>query len=215
MSKLLRSNIIKLNRRIGFILKRGNAMYHKISHRNPIVLFIIFISIMSFTSCSKNQDTDSPKNRDNILIDNIEQAANYYEMHPAFEEAFEFLKMSTLAELPVGRHEINGEKLFCLVAKDMGRSRAEAKLEAHRKYIDIQYIISGTDEMGWKPTANCDSIDQSYNIDNDIEFFKDDPQTWTKVPAGSFAIFFPEDAHAPMVDTEEIHKVVLKVLLEQ
>ena len=190
-------------------------MYKNISHCNPFSLFIIFISIMSFTGCSKNEDTISRKNGDPIITDTIEQAENYYEMHPAFKEAFEFLKMTTLAELPAGRNEINGDRLFCIIAKDTGRSRSEAKLEVHRKYIDIQYIISGTDEMGWKPTANCDSIDQSYDLNNDIEFFKDDPQTWTKVPAGSFAIFFPEDAHAPMVGNEVIHKIVLKVLLEQ
>ena len=190
-------------------------MNKNIFNCHPIVIFIFLISIISFIGCSKNEDTGSDMAGDRIITNTIEQAETYYEMHPAFKEAFEFIKMSTLAELPVGRHEINGDRLFCLVAKEKGRSRAEVKLEAHRKYIDIQYVISGTDEMGWRPTATCDSIDQSYNADNDIEFFKDDPQTWTKVPAGSFAIFFPKDAHAPMVSDEEIHKVVLKVLLEQ
>lgn len=190
-------------------------MFENTAHRYAIVLIIFSMVIMIFTGCSEKKDTTSHKNRDHILVDTIEQAEKYYELHPAFKEAFEFLKQRTLADLPVGRNEINGDQLFCLVAKDMGRSRDEAKLEAHRKYIDIQYIISGTDEMGWIPTANCDSIDTSYDLNNDIEFFKDDPQTWTKVPAGSFAIFYPEDAHAPMVGTEEIHKVVVKVLLEQ
>ena len=190
-------------------------MFENTTHRYAIAIVILSIIIMSFFGCSEKKDTNSHKNRDHILVDTLEQSEKYNELHPAFKEAFEFLKQRTLAELPVGRNEINGDQLFCLVAKDMGRTRAEVKLEAHRKYIDIQYIISGTDEMGWRPTATCDSIDQSYDIDKDIEFFKDDPITWTKVPAGSFAIFFPEDAHAPMVGNEEIHKVVLKVLLEK
>jgi YhcH/YjgK/YiaL family protein len=164
--------------------------------------------------CSKDKDTNN-KNRNHMLMDTIGQSEQYYDMNPHFKEAFEFLKRSDLAELPVGRHEINGDRLFCIITKGPGKSRAEAKLEAHRKYIDIQYIISGIDEMGWKPTATCDSIDTDYDLNNDIEFFKDDPQTWTKVSPGSFAIFFPEDAHAPMVGDEEIHKVVVKVMLEQ
>jgi len=169
---------------------------------------------MSFTGCSKNQDTSTPGSRDQILVDNLENSEQYYKINPYFKDAFEFLKQSTLADIPAGRHEINGDRLFCIITKGPGKSRAEAKLEAHRKYIDIQYIISGIDEMGWRPTATCDSIDTAYDLNNDIEFFKDEPQTWTKVSPGSFAIFFPEDAHAPMVGDDEIHKVVVKVMLQ-
>jgi YhcH/YjgK/YiaL family protein len=95
-----------------------------------------------------------------------------------------------------------------------GRSRTDAKLEAHRKYIDIQYVIAGTDEMGFKPTADCKEIDTEYDVNNDIEFFEDQPDSWTPVPAGSFVIFFPQDAHAPLVSSGEIHKAVLKIAVE-
>ena len=68
--------------------------------------------------------------------------------------------------------------------------------------------------MGWKPTADCKLVDTPYSADKDIGFFNDEPKTWTKVPAGSFVIFFPEDAHAPLVSSEEIHKAVLKVAVQ-
>jgi YhcH/YjgK/YiaL family protein len=152
--------------------------------------------------------------RDHIIIDELANARDYYRMHPAFEQAFAFLNQNALGELPSGRHEIDGERLFCMIAKDRGRTRAEAKLEAHRKYVDIQYIIAGTDEMGFKPTAECSLPDTGYDAEKDIEFFKDEPQSWTKVPAGSFVIFLPADAHAPMVSSGEIHKAVLKVAVE-
>ena len=119
-----------------------------------------------------------------------------------------------MADLPAGRHEIDGDRLFCMISKGPGRSRIEAKLEAHQKYIDIQYVIAGTDEMGYKPTARCKLIDTSYDADKDIEFYKDKPDSWTPVPAGSFAIFFPKDAHAPLVSSGEIHKAVLKIAVE-
>jgi YhcH/YjgK/YiaL family protein len=119
-----------------------------------------------------------------------------------------------LAELPVGRHEIDGDRLFCMISKGPGRSRAEAKLEAHRKYIDIQYVIAGTEEMGWRPTAACTLSEVSYDAEKDIEFFADEPESWTQVPAGSFVIFFPQDAHAPLVSDAEIHKAVLKIAVE-
>ncbi len=152
--------------------------------------------------------------RDHIIIDKLQRAEDYYDMHPAFEKAFAFLRQNGLAELPADRHEIDGDRLFCMISKGPGRSRAEAKLEAHRKYVDIQYVIAGTDEMGFKPTADCKLTDTSYDADKDIEFFKDEPDSWTPVPAGSFVIFFPQDAHAPLVSSGEIHKAVLKIAVE-
>lgn len=153
-------------------------------------------------------------NRDHIITDRLEHAEDYYHMHPAFERAFAFLRQNALAELPTGRHEIDGDRLFCIICKDRGRTRAEVKLEAHRKYIDIQYVLAGTDEMGSRPTADCKAPDAGYDAEKDIEFFKDEPEIWTKVPAGSFIIFFPEDAHAPLVSSGDIHKAVLKVAAE-
>lgn len=152
--------------------------------------------------------------RDHIIVDRLERAEGYYQMHPAFEKAFAFLRQDGLAELPADRYEIDGERLFCMISKGPGRSRAEAKLEAHRKYIDIQYVIAGTDEMGWKPTADCKEIDTEYDVDKDIMFFKDPPDSWTPVFVGSFVIFFPQDAHAPLVSKGEIHKAVLKIAVE-
>jgi YhcH/YjgK/YiaL family protein len=146
-----------------------------------------------------------------MLVAQLEQAERYYDLHPAFVQAFAFLRRDDLAKLPEGRHEIDGERLFCAISNGPGRTRAEAKLEAHRKYIDIQYIISGDEEMGWRPTSSCTRIDTPYDAEKDIEFFEDVPYAWTTVPPGSFTIFFPEDAHAPLVGAGPIHKAVLKI----
>ena len=175
---------------------------------------IALLLISCFTSCSRHKEAKVQMKRDQIIINKLQHAERYFKMHPAFEKAFAFLRRNDLAELPVDRHEIDGDRLFCMISKGPGRSRAEAKLEAHRKYIDIQYVIAGTDEMGWKPTADCKSIDTEYDADKDIEFFKDQPDSWTEVPAGKFVIFFPQDAHAPLVGSGEIHKAVLKIAAE-
>ncbi len=184
-------------------------IYHRIG-AGLVALVLIF----SITSCSRHKEAKVQMKRDHIIINKLQHAERYYKMHPAFEKAFAFLRQDGLAELPDDRYEIDGDRLFCMISKGPGRSRAEAKLEAHRKYIDIQYVIAGTDEMGWKPTADCKLIDTSYDADKDIGFFKDEPDSWTPVPAGSFVIFFPRDAHAPLVSSGEIHKVVLKVSVE-
>jgi YhcH/YjgK/YiaL family protein len=151
------------------------------------------------------------KKSQRMIIDQLQRAERYFSLHPDFEKAFAFLRQKSIAELAVGKHEIEGERIYCTVSKGPGRKRSEAKLEAHRRYIDIQYIIQGTDEIGWKPTADCQAIDQEYDPVKDILFFKDEPLKWGKVTPGSFALFFPRDAHAPLVSAGEIHKVVVKV----
>jgi biofilm protein TabA len=190
-------------------------MDRRIIFRRVGMGFVISILIFSITSCSGQKEAKVQMKRDHIIINKLEHAERYFKMHPAFNKAFAFLRRNDLAELPAERYDIDGDRLFCMISKGPGRSRAEAKLEAHRKYIDIQYVIAGTDEMGWKPTADCKVIDTDYDADKDIMFFKDEPYSWTKVPAGSFVIFFPQDAHAPLVSKGQIHKAVLKVAVEQ
>ena len=175
---------------------------------------VVCVLIFGITSCSGHKEAKVQMERDHIIINKLQHAERYFNMHPAFEKAFAFLRQKDLTELPAGRHEINGDRLFCMISKGPGRSRSEAKLEAHRKYIDIQYVIAGADEMGFKPTADCKVIDTEYDADKDIMFFKDQPDSWEPVPAGSFVIFFPKDAHAPLVSSGEIHKVVLKIAVE-
>jgi biofilm protein TabA len=172
------------------------------------------VFIFACTSCSVNKEARVRMKRDYMIIDKLQNAKSYYNMHPAFEKAFAFLRQDNLAELAPGRYDIDGDKLFCSISKGPGRSRSEAKLEAHRKYIDIQYVIAGTDEMGYKPTADCKFIDTVYDANADIGFFQDQPDNWIPVPAGSFVIFFPQDAHAPLVSDQEIHKAVLKIAVE-
>jgi YhcH/YjgK/YiaL family protein len=109
---------------------------------------------------------------------------------------------------------VDGDRIYAIISKGPGRNRIQAMLEAHRKYIDIQYVISGIDEMGWKSLADCGLTSREYDKDKDVVFFKDAPVEWVKVRAGSFAVFFPQDAHAPLVGDGEIHKAVVKVAVE-
>jgi len=189
-------------------------MDRRIIYRRIGIGLVISSLIFSITSCSGHKEAKVQMERDQIIINKLQHAERYFKMHPAFEKAFMFLRRDDLAELPAERYEIDGDRLFCMISKGPGQSRSEAKLESHRKYIDIQYIIAGTDEMGWKPTADCEVIDTVYDADKDIMFFKDQPDSWTPVPAGSFVIFFPQDAHAPLVSSGEIHKAVLKIAVE-
>jgi len=148
-----------------------------------------------------------------MILDHVENWRHYAALHPGFEEAFAFLGRRDLVDLSAGRHPIVGEHLYALVIKEDGRGRDSAKLETHKRYIDIQFTVAGSDDIGWKPAAQCAGEDQGYNAEKDIAFFRDKPEAWVTTLPGTFAIFFPEDAHAPLGGTGPIHKVVVKVAL--
>lgn len=150
-----------------------------------------------------------------MILDVLENAPRYLALHQGFAQAFEFLRRADLKELPVGSDEIDGERIFAMVARDPGRNKEDALLETHQKYIDIQLVLAGTDDMGWKPRAACQKPTGDYDQDEDIRFFADRPDAWLATASGAFAIFFPEDAHLPLISPGEIHKVVVKVAVNQ
>ncbi len=149
-----------------------------------------------------------------MILDTLDHATRYYALHPLFERAFSFLRGTDLMSLPTGMHTLQGEQLFAIVEACEGRTRAEAKLECHRRYIDIQLILGGVDEMGWKPLAECVDPATDYDTVRDIRFFNDAPATWIATPPGSFCLFFPDDAHAPLVSAGMIRKVVMKIAVQ-
>ena len=85
-------------------------------------------------------------------------------------------------------------------------------LEAHRGYIDIQYVIDGADLIGIRKTSGCANPIGGYDRQKDIIFFNDKPEKYIKLKPGEFAIFFPDDAHAPLSGRAAAHKAVIKIM---
>jgi YhcH/YjgK/YiaL family protein len=150
---------------------------------------------------------------EDMILDTLDNAARYTGFKAGISEGFGFLDQPGLAELEPGRYEITGDVVFAIVEKTDGRSVADGKLEAHRKYIDIQYVVSGDESMGWSPLGDC-TKSTGYDEVRDLEFFDDDPQSIVQVPPGSFTVFLPTDAHMPLVGNGPIHKVVVKVAVD-
>ena len=150
-----------------------------------------------------------------MILDTIGNAGRYAGIHDGFRKAFEFLSQADPGSLSTGRVEIEGDRLFAIVSRGPGRGRRGARLEAHAKYIDVQYVVSGTDMTGWKPVSACLRPAGPLDADKDIRFFEDDPVTWIAVHPGSFAVFFPDDAHMPLLSGGEIHKIVVKVAVDR
>ncbi len=156
----------------------------------------------------------APQRRKRMILDTLENGRRYFGVHAGFRKAFEFLSQADPANLSPGRKEIEGDRLYALVSRGPGRGRREARLETHARYIDVQYVISGIDMMGWKPASACRRATGPFDPEKDVGFFEDDPETWIAVHSGSFAVFFPEDAHMPLLSAGEIHKIVVKVAVD-
>jgi len=148
-----------------------------------------------------------------MIIDSIQNASKYFSVHPSFEKAFQYINSQDLTTLEDGKFEIDGDSLKAIVSNKNGMTAEEstAKFECHNKNIDIQVCINGKETMGWKPRESCTSQKGDYNPEKDVLFYNDAPDMYFQLTNGQFAIFFPEDVHAPMIGEGPIKKLVIKV----
>jgi biofilm protein TabA len=149
-----------------------------------------------------------------MVLDEIRNSGRYEKLHPLFAAAFKFLGRKGLGGFPDGRYEIDGDRLYAVILRSKGRGRKSAKLEAHRRYIDIQFSLGGVDMIGWKPVKECIRKQGRFSANEDCEFFYDAPCAWVPLIPRSFVIFFPEDAHAPSCGRGELHKIIVKVKID-
>ncbi|MBN2706574.1 MAG: YhcH/YjgK/YiaL family protein [Deltaproteobacteria bacterium] len=146
-----------------------------------------------------------------MILDVLANLHRYRSLHEGFAGAFDFLLRPELGKLPVGRYDIDGDLVYALVSHGPGRRQEDAQLEIHERYIDIQLVLAGADNPGWRPRSCCNLPAAEYDQQADVRFFRDEPKVWLSMGRGDFAIFFPEDAHLPSISSGLLHKIVVKV----
>ena len=149
-----------------------------------------------------------------MILDNIENYKKYEELNRNFEKAFKFLKREDLGSLAVGKYEIDGEEVFALVQEYETKDLENAKYEAHKKYIDIQYMLEGTEHMGYSSIDKL-KITSPYSEENDFMLLSGEANL-IMLNSKDFSVFFPEDAHMPGIaikDKNKVRKVVVKVIV--
>jgi len=124
-----------------------------------------------------------------------------------------FLTDPATATCEPGRYELDGDRLYAIVALDEPRD-AVAPLEAHRRYIDVQAAITGSFEILWRAQTDCTQVMQPYNEDDDVELYDDEPTTCLHLSPGLAVVLHPNDAHAPQAPYEHLLKVIVKVLVD-
>ena len=149
-----------------------------------------------------------------MILDTLENYQLYNAINDRIAKGFDFLRTTDLDSLPSGKHDIEGDTIFALVQEYQTKPLNECKLESHKKYIDIQYVIRGEEMMGVTTQNNQKIIE--VNEEKDYTFYEG-TTSLVLVSKGMFTIFFPDDLHQPCVQTEsaaEVKKVVIKVLIK-
>ena len=146
-----------------------------------------------------------------MIIDTLDNLGKYVALNPLFADVVEFLKSHDLQTMEAGKYPIKDKDLFLNLSLTKQRTKETAFLETHIDMIDIQVPITCAETFGYSPL--CDLPAFEYNAEKDITKYGDTkPQTYVTVNPGQFAIFFPQDGHAPcIIEEEEIKKAIFKV----
>lgn len=148
-----------------------------------------------------------------MILDALPQWRRYAALNPRFAKAFAFLEQAT-PDVADGRHEIDGDAVFALVQRYETRTVA-GPLEAHRRYVDVQFMLRGREVIQWAPLALLAEASRPFDEVTDAALFAAGGDLVpVRLAAGQFAILFPDDAHAPCcawAGPEAVVKIVVKV----
>jgi YhcH/YjgK/YiaL family protein len=148
-----------------------------------------------------------------MIVDRLENAKLYAGANARLGQAFEHLRKLAAAVPADGKMDLEGKDIYAIVQSYETKPPAEKKWEAHRNYLDIQYVAEGREIMGWAPVAKLAPAGE-YNAEKDVINFKEFAGTAVQVEKGAFAVFYPEDGHQPGVQwgaSGKVRKIVVKV----
>ncbi|MBO7299804.1 MAG: YhcH/YjgK/YiaL family protein [Tidjanibacter sp.] len=150
-----------------------------------------------------------------MILSNLKNRVELEKLHPLMPRLFEFLEQNDVMNLPLGIHEIVGRDLFINnQAPEVLYTVENAPIEVHRKYIDVQVILSGKETMGWKPIEEVAVWRGEYDEEKDVRFSDERCEHFVTLKAGELVVFYPEDGHAPMIGDAPIRKFIAKLKVQ-
>jgi len=150
-----------------------------------------------------------------MITDLIDNGTAYLNLSPGIAVALRFLMQPNCDAVPLGRHELDGPRVFAMAQEYTTKPASECFWEAHRKFIDVQFIAAGVEVIGYAPLARM-KVKKDYDPDLDFMVLEGGGQ-FIQLHAGSFAIFSPHDAHMPCVAADKprsVRKIVVKVAVD-
>ena len=149
-----------------------------------------------------------------MIIDRISNAHLYEHLSPRIKRAFEYLRRADLAPLAAGRHDIDGDMLYVMLSQYETKPKPQGAWEAHRRYIDLQVVVQGTEQIGYSHVSRLRP--GAYEADRDFVPLAGDGDFLT-LTAGDFMLLFPQDGHMPGIAVgapTPVQKAVFKIGVE-
>jgi biofilm protein TabA len=150
-----------------------------------------------------------------MIIDAIANASSYVSLSSRIATALGFISRHDLGELSIGRHDIEGDRIFANIQEYLTRPAEQCFWEAHRRYIDVQLVQSGSEAIGWGPIQKMHVV-KEYDADADVVIMNGLGEQ-IEVSTGRFVILMPHDVHMPGLMLQKpqlVRKVVVKVAVE-
>ena len=191
-------------------------------------LLLIIFSTCSFSQISKSDTLNiesakkwfegktwsrGPAINPHSSINVLEFAKQYYKNKVYWDKAFEFLNNPELAELKPGKYNIDSTFVVATISYAESSDSSKVKWEVHRKYLDLQYLISGSLFYAIAP-FNKKDISEPYNNSTDMERVITNSGKYYKAAPGSLFVFFPSDAHRSVKEHagDIVKRVVIKII---
>lgn len=196
------------------------------------ILCILLISVMA---CSNSPDTTCQDVRKvsqewfeegdwrrginahpDASIDILALYAHYSKHTGIWDRVFDYMRNTNLESLETGKYALSGDSLFVIVDEYITQDVEERNYEAHRKYIDLQYIIRGKELIG---VAGLDEVSliEPYDAEKDIAFYEKSEGKYRLADNSVFFIFFPDNVHQPCVKLDQsqpVKKIVFKIRIQ-
>lgn len=148
-----------------------------------------------------------------MITDNVKNADKYKSLGPRFQQAIDYIQHTDLAQLAAGRYELDGKNLYVLIQEYASKLPDAGKWEAHRNYVDLQYIVQGSERMGYAMLKRLQM--GAYDPAKDFQALSGEGDFVT-LQAGDFMLLWPDDGHMPgmaVAESTPVKKAVVKIAL--
>lgn len=152
-----------------------------------------------------------------MIVDHRDNALLYGSLGRKIAIGLALLNEESVLEAIPGKYGVQDEDIFYIVDEYDTQPVEAGRLEIHRKYLDIQCLVSGCECIGTAPLEGL-TVETPYNGEKDIAFYHNTPSISRLIlHPGMFAIFWPNEPHMPQriaQSSERVKKIVVKIRME-
>jgi len=147
-----------------------------------------------------------------MILDSLNSFERYSDLHKGFDKVYDFLKKNDIKKLAPGQYPIVENDIWCIIWEGDAKGTTDIKMEVHDSFIDVQVLLEGVESFGVKDRMLCDEKRFTpYDKEHDIAFTDEAADNFINLGLNNFLIFFPKDAHAPLIGDGKVRKAIFKV----